>query len=71
MEMHSGYKNGEDRVAHLLYDCLISHIKMTLWQAMMFMSDDAQNKIVDEISEYRDKIQKARMKDETEKETEA
>ncbi len=65
MEMHSSYKSSEDHVAHLLYDCLISHIKMTLWQAMMFMSDDAQNKFVDEISEQRDKIQGARMKDQT------
>ena len=63
MDMHSGYKKNEDWIAHKLLDTLMHHTVLTLYNAMMFMSDDAQNKLVKQISDQKDIIQGARLKD--------
>ena len=63
MKMHSAHKNNEDWVAHKLLDTLMEHTVITLYNAMLFMSDDAQNKLVKQISDQKDKIQGVRLKD--------
>lgn len=63
MELHSSHEPSKDWVAHKLLDVLLEHAKYTLYQTMLFMSDKAQNKLVDEIAKNRDKIQSVRLKD--------
>lgn len=63
MEVHSSHKPSKDFVAHKLLDVLLEHTKYTLFQVMLFMSDEAQNKLVDEIATTKNRIQAARIKD--------
>ena len=67
MDMHSVHKKNEDWIAHRLLDTLIEHTVIALYNAMMFMSEDAQNKLVKRISAQKDKIQSVRLKDKDKK----
>ncbi|KKM05807.1 hypothetical protein LCGC14_1750310 [marine sediment metagenome] len=62
MEMHPVHEKNKGFVANKLLDVLIQHTICTLYQVMMFMSDAAQDTLVDEITKQKNKIQEVRIK---------
>ena len=63
MDMHGQFpEKSRDKVAHILLDTLLLHTQVTIYNAMLFMSDEAQDKLVEEISNKRDEIQSVRIK---------
>ena len=68
MDMHKTHKQDvekqghyDDFVAHKLLDVILQHTTYTLYNAMTFMSDKAQDKLVSDIVEQKAKIQSARI----------
>ena len=65
MKIHSAFKDTTIAVAVL--DVLIQHTLYTLFQAMMFMSNESNDKLVEKIANHRDTMKKARLPDIKEK----
>ena len=68
MEMHSGYNECQDHVAHAIMNVLMQHTINTIKQAMMFMSDESQDALLGELFSHKEMVQKARVKDEPQSE---
>ena len=62
MEMYPVHEKNKGFVANKILDVLIQHTIYTLYQVMMFMSDAAQDTLVDEITKQKNKIQEVRIK---------
>ncbi len=62
MEMHAAGEKESGFIANKVLDVLIQHTVYSLYQAMMFMSDKAQDELVAQITEQKAKIQAVRIK---------
>ena len=62
MEMHDTHGKYKGFIANAILDVLIQHTLLTLYQAMVFMSDKAMDKLVAGIVDQKAKIQSVRIK---------
>lgn len=63
MEMKNMFEKNSGQIANLLLDTLVQHTLCTIKQVMMFANNETQDKMVDTITDFRDGIREATIKE--------